>query len=83
MAVGGYRAVAFGGPTLLIKSAGLATWDNLLFRAWHRLMGKNLIEHRVPGLHGSIFDVGNVGDLAIGITGKILAQPRPHHSSND
>ena len=72
MAVSGYRAIAFKGPTLLVKSAGLATWDNLLFRAWHRLMGKSLVEHRVQGLHGSMFDVGNVGDLAEGITEKIL-----------
>lgn len=74
MAVSGFRAVAFNGPTLLVKSAGLASWDNLLFRAWHRLMGKSLVEHRVQGLHGSMFDVGNVGDLAQGITTKILPQ---------
>ena len=68
MAVGGFRARAFDGPTLLIKSAGLATWNGLLFSYWKRLLGKKLSEVKVQGLHGSMFDLANVGELAKVIT---------------
>ena len=65
MAVSGYRASYFDGPTHLIKSQGLAsTWDRLLFLGWRQHVGKMLLEHRVKGMHGSMFDLTNVEDLA-------------------
>ena len=65
MAVSGYRASVFDGPTHLIKSQGLAsTWDRLLFLGWRQHVGRQLMEHRVKGMHGSMFDLNNVEDLA-------------------
>lgn len=65
MAVSGYRASAVTGPVNLIKSEGLATnWNRLLFSGWQGHLGQRLVEHRVQGLHGSIFDDRNVVDLA-------------------
>ena len=64
MALRGYRPSGFQGPTVLIRSSGLANWDRLLFGAWRRLMGGYLSERRVPGLHGSIFEAANLGELA-------------------
>ena len=65
MAVSGYRASVFDGPTHLIKSQGLAsTWDRLLFLGWRQHVGRQLLEYRVQGMHGSMFDLNNVEDLA-------------------
>ncbi|MEO5797159.1 MAG: amino acid adenylation domain-containing protein [Rhodoferax sp.] len=64
MALKGYRPSAYDGPTLLLKSSGLANWGRWLFRPWSRLMPKHLYEHQVRGLHGSIFEPGNVTELA-------------------
>ena len=63
-AMGGYRAGAFGGPTTLIKTSGLLRWERALFGSWRLLMGAQLQERRVAGLHGSIFGAGHVRDLA-------------------
>ncbi len=83
MAVSGYRPSAFAGTTHLIKSVGLAsTWDRLLFRAWRRLLGKNLIEHRVSGLHGSMFDDTHVGELAQTIADAIQNAPETPKARN-
>jgi syringomycin synthetase protein SyrE len=64
MALRGYRPSRFDGPTILIRSSGLAHWDRLFFRPWRRLMNEQLAELRVPGLHGSIFEAANLGHLA-------------------
>ena len=65
MAVSGYRVSIFDGPTHLVKSAGLAsTWDRLLFLGWRQLLGRRLLEYKVKGLHGSMFDNNNVHELA-------------------
>ena len=64
MALKGYRPTGFNGPTLLLKSSGLSSWSRWLFRPWRRLMPKHLSEHQIRGLHGSIFESGNVTDLA-------------------
>ena len=65
MAVSGYRVSIFDGPTHLVKSAGLAsTWDRLLFLGWRQLLGRRLLEYKVKGLHGSMFDNNNVEELA-------------------
>ncbi|MES2257393.1 MAG: amino acid adenylation domain-containing protein [Pseudomonadota bacterium] len=74
MALRGYRATGFDGPTWLIRSSGLANWDRLFFGAWRRLMVNQLSERRVPGLHGSIFETANVGQLALALAG-ILGEP--------
>ncbi len=68
MAVSGYRPSRFEGTIHLVKSAGLATkLDGLLFLGWRRLLGRNLREYQVPGLHGSMFDATNVDEL-----GKVI-----------
>ena len=64
MAMRGYHPTAFDGPTVLIKSSGLMSWDRWFFRPWRRLMTRHLTEHKVHGLHGSIFETDNVADLA-------------------
>ena len=64
MALKGYRPAGYDGPTLLLKSSGLASWSRWLFRPWGRLMPKHLYEHQIRGLHGSIFEPGNVTELA-------------------
>ena len=64
MAMGGYRASAFTGSTILIKTAGLSRWDRALFSSWRKLLGPKLVERGIAGLHGSIFESANVGELA-------------------
>ena len=64
MALKGYRPTGYDGPTLLLKSSGLSSWSRWLFRPWRRLMPKHLYEHQIRGLHGSIFEPGNVTELA-------------------
>ena len=80
MAVGGFRAKAFDGPTVLVKSAGLATWNGVLFSYWKRLLGQGLSEIEVQGLHGSMFDAGNVGELA-GVIKRQFAKSAGHATS--
>jgi amino acid adenylation domain-containing protein len=64
MALRGYRPTGFDGPAVLIRSSGLANWDRLFFGAWRRLMPGIMAEPRVAGMHGSIFEAANVGELA-------------------
>lgn len=64
MAMAGYRPHRFTGPSLLIKTVGLARWDRLLFKPWRRLLGHALSERIVGGLHGSIFEPSQVAELA-------------------
>ena len=74
MALRGYRPQAFDGPTLLLRTAGLASWDRWLFRPWRQLMGPRLVEEQIPGMHGSIFDVQHVQALAAAL-GRSLRSP--------
>jgi syringomycin synthetase protein SyrE len=71
MALRGYRPIAFDGPTLLLRSSGLATWDRWLFRPWRRLSAGRIAERQIPGMHGSIFDAANVGELAAALSEQI------------
>jgi syringomycin synthetase protein SyrE len=71
MALRGYRPVAFDGPTLLLRSSGLATWDRWLFRPWRRLARGRIAEQQIPGMHGSIFDATNVGELAAALSQRM------------
>lgn len=64
MALRGYHPSVFDGPTVLIKSSGLASWDRWFFRPWRKLMAPRLTEHQVHGLHGSMFEADNVQALA-------------------
>ena len=73
MAVSGYRPTAFTGPTLLVKSSGLAKWQRLLFSGWRHLAGMHLSELEVRGLHGSMFDAANIGELAGAIADQVSA----------
>lgn len=78
MALSGYRPFGVEGPTWLIKSSGLASWDRWFFRPWRKLMPTQLDEIQVPGLHGSIFETGNVDALAMAITSALTK----HHAKN-
>lgn len=73
MALSGYRPARYEGATLLIKSSGLASWDRWFFRPWRRLLDGHLVERQVAGLHGSIFEVANVSELAAVITQTVGA----------
>ena len=75
MALDGYRPAGFDGPTLLLKSSGLSSWGRWLFGPWRRLMPKHLYEHQIPGLHGSIFEPGNVNELAKVIADRMDIAP--------
>jgi thioesterase domain-containing protein len=70
-ALASYQPNAFDGPTVLIKSTGLASWDRLLFRPWRKLLGSRLSEEEIPGLHGSIFETSCVHNLARSIKAHI------------
>lgn len=63
-AIADYRPAPLAEPVALIKSAGLLFWDRWAFSGWRRLFGKNLQEYVIPGMHGSIFEENNVGQLA-------------------
>ena len=75
MALAGYRPASIKGATLLIKSSGLASWSRWLFRPWRKLLAESLSEHQIPGLHGSIFENGNVGELAAVIASRLDSTP--------
>jgi hypothetical protein len=59
-------------PTDLIKTSALNRWESPLFSPWRRLFGKQLRELFIDGVHGSIFEPGNVDGLAKLIRGQIL-----------
>jgi len=59
-----YRARSFEGPTILVKTRGLAYWDRLFFSPWRRLQQGWLKECVTDGLHGSIFEAEQVSQLA-------------------
>jgi aryl carrier-like protein len=63
-AMAGYRPRAYCGPTLLIKTSGLARWDKLFFTPWRKLQKGYLSEQLISGLHGSIFEPQQVSELA-------------------
>ncbi|APW38818.1 hypothetical protein RD110_17715 [Rhodoferax koreense] len=71
MALKGYKPSAYDGPTLLVKSSGLASWSRWLFRPWRRLMPGRLAERQIKGLHGSIFENGHVNELAAVVTARL------------
>ena len=71
MALRGYHPTAFEGPTWLIKSSGLMSWERWFFRPWRRLMAEHLTEFKVHGLHGSIFETDNVDELAGVLTQRL------------
>lgn len=64
MAMSGYRTGEFAGRSHLIKTAGLSRWEGLLFGPWRKLLAGNLLEHTIPGLHGSVFEAECVAELA-------------------
>lgn len=64
MALGGYRPRPLAGPVRLIQSSGLRNWEGALFRPWQTLFGPQLRCRVVAGLHGSMFEAGNVQALA-------------------
>ena len=71
MALKGYKPSGYDGPTLLVKSSGLASWSRWLFQPWRRLMPTKLVEHQIKGLHGSIFEAGNVHELATVVASRL------------
>ena len=75
MALDGYRPQRYDGPTVLVKSSGLVGWERWLFRPWRRLLEGALTEAEVSGMHGSMFEPGNVGALAAAIARHVEAAP--------
>jgi amino acid adenylation domain-containing protein len=70
-AMADYRPNQYDGPVVLLKSTGLANWDRWLFRPWQKSMRLTMRQMQVPGLHGSIFETGNIGALASIIKGLL------------
>lgn len=70
-AMAGYRPEAYDGKVFLLKSSGLANWERWLFRPWRKIMRQTMREVQMPGLHGSIFEKGNVDVLATIIKGLL------------
>jgi len=64
LAMRGYRPAPFDGASFLIKTRGLSRWHAMLFRSWRSLMGPDLKEYVVPGMHGSVFEPANLTALA-------------------
>nr|WP_186329670.1 non-ribosomal peptide synthetase [Variovorax boronicumulans] len=64
MALRGYKPEAYDGPTLLVRTSGLRTWDRWLFKPWRRLIGQHLQEVEIAGMHGTMFDERHVAELA-------------------
>ncbi|MEO8858324.1 MAG: amino acid adenylation domain-containing protein [Burkholderiaceae bacterium] len=75
MAMAGYRASPFVGPTILIKTSGMARWHRTLFGSWRKLLGTSLTERQIAGLHGSIFESRNVDELAMLLAGIVSEAP--------
>ncbi len=75
MAMSGYRIGAYDGPTYLIKTQGLSRWDRALFHGWRKLQGEHLLERRVVGLHGSIFERHHVDQLASALGDVVRGTP--------
>ncbi len=64
-----YEPTEYPGSAVLIKSSGLVFWQRWLFKPWRRLMAGGLTEVEAPGLHGSMFEQGNIGSLAVVLNG--------------
>lgn len=63
-AMAGYKAHAFEGRTILVKTTGLARWDWMFFSPWRKLQKGRLSERLIAGLHGSIFEADRISELA-------------------
>lgn len=63
-AIADYRPEACAVSATLIKSTGMLRWERWVFRPWRKLFATGLREREVPGLHGSLFEAGNIGELA-------------------
>jgi amino acid adenylation domain-containing protein len=63
-AIASYQPEPWVGDVSLIKSSGLLRCDRWAFKPWRKLMGPALQEYAVPGLHGSVFEAANIGELA-------------------
>lgn len=63
-AIATYRPAPCAVATSLIKSTGMLRWERWVFRPWRKLFVVGLREREVPGLHGSLFEAGNIGELA-------------------
>ena len=63
-AIADYRPTACAIPVSLIKSSGMLRWERWVFRPWGKLFVGALREREVQGLHGSLFEEGNIGELA-------------------
>lgn len=59
-----YRPAACPVPANLLRSTGMLRWERWVFRPWRKIFVAGLDEATVPGLHGSLFDAGNINELA-------------------
>lgn len=79
-ALADFKAEPYAGRTLLIKSSGLLFWQRWLFAPWRRQL-QRLHEIDIPGLHGSIFEPGNLEALAAALHPAPLSA-NPLHLDN-
>ncbi len=63
-AMAGYHPVEYSGQVSLLKSSGLASWERWFFRPWQKTVSSTIKQVQIPGLHGSIFEQGNVEALS-------------------
>lgn len=62
-----YQAKPYDGATTMIRSSGLARWERWLFKPWRRVVQLDTASPLVSGLHGSMFEAGNISELAAAI----------------
>src|SRR6185369_3239545 len=62
-----YRVEPYDGATTMIRSTGLARWERWLFKPWRRVVELDTASPLVSGLHGSMFEAGNISELAAAI----------------
>lgn len=74
-AMADYRPAEYAGPVFLLKSTGLANWERWFFRPWQKVMSRTIHKVQIPGLHGSIFEKGNVDALAA-ILEQLISEQR-------
>jgi len=66
-AMANYQVEPYDGATTMIRSTGLARWERWLFKPWRRVVELDMASPLVSGLHGSMFEAGNISELAAAI----------------
>ena len=77
--MGDYRPTQYAGSVMLLKSSGLANWERWFVRPWQKVMSRQIQQIQVPGLHGSIFEKGNVEELALTLKELVTNKQQPNY----